>query len=81
MADRPRYQRANLVYADMPNIQPVDLQEQLNANKRIGAALDQMTSITTDIGKKYAVDPAIAGAAAKKLILCSSVNCYFIFHT
>jgi hypothetical protein len=28
-----------------------------------------------------AVDPAIAGAAAKKLILCSSVNCYFIFHT
>jgi hypothetical protein len=40
MADSPRYQRANLVYADMPNIQPVDLQEQLNANKRIGAALD-----------------------------------------
>ena len=58
MADSPRYQRANLVYADMPNIQPVDLQEQLNANKRIGAALDQMTSITTDIGKKYAIEAA-----------------------
>jgi len=58
MADSPRYQRANLVYADMPNIQPVDLQEQLNANKRIGAALDQMTSITTDIGKKYAIESA-----------------------
>lgn len=58
MADSPRYQRANLVYADMPNIQPVDLQEQLNSNRRIGAALDQMTNITTDIGKKYAIESA-----------------------
>jgi len=58
MADSPRYQRSNLVYADMPNIQPVDLQEQLNANRRIGAALDTMTSITTDIGKKYAIESA-----------------------
>jgi hypothetical protein len=58
MADSPRYQRANLVYADMPNIQPVDLQEQLNANKRIGAALDTMTNITSDIGKKYAIESA-----------------------
>jgi len=58
MADSPRYQRANLVYADMPTLQPVDLQEQLNSNRRIGAALDQMTSITTDIGKKYAVEAA-----------------------
>lgn len=58
MADSPRYQRANLVYADMPTLQPVDLQEQLNANKRIGAALDTMTSITSDIGKKYAIESA-----------------------
>jgi hypothetical protein len=58
MADSPRYQRSNLVYADMPNIQPVDLQEQLNANRRIGAALDTMTSITTDIGKRYAIEEA-----------------------
>ena len=58
MAESPRYQRANLVYADMPNIQPVDLQEQLNSNRRIGAALDSMTSITTEIGKKYAVEAA-----------------------
>lgn len=58
MADSPRYQRANLVYADMPTLQPVDLQEQLSSNRRIGAALDQMTSITTDIGKRYAVEAA-----------------------
>jgi hypothetical protein len=58
MADSPRYQRSNLVYADMPTLQPVDLQEQLNANRRIGAALDTMTSITTDIGKKYAIEEA-----------------------
>ena len=58
MADSPRYQKANLVYADMPNLQPVDLQEQLNANKRIGAALDTMTNITSDIGKKYAIESA-----------------------
>ena len=58
MADSPRYQRANLVYADMPNIQPVDLQEQLNSNRRIGAALDTMTNITSDIGKKYAIESA-----------------------
>jgi hypothetical protein len=58
MADSPRYQRSNLVYADMPTLQPVDLQEQLNSNRRIGAALDQMTSITTDVGKRYAVEAA-----------------------
>lgn len=58
MADNPRYQRANVVYADMPNLQPVDLQEQLASNRRIGAALDQMTNITGDIAKRYAVEAA-----------------------
>lgn len=58
MANSPIYQRANLVYNDMPNLQPVDLQEQLNANRRIGAALDTMTNITSEIGKKYAIEAA-----------------------
>lgn len=58
MAELPRYQRANLVYNDMPNLQPVDLQEQLNANKRISAALDQMSSITSEYAKRYAVESA-----------------------
>lgn len=59
MAQIPRYQSPGLVYADMPTLQPVDLQEQLQSNKRIGAALDQMVNITTKKAEEYAVESAI----------------------
>lgn len=58
MAQSPRYERANVIYADMPNIQPTGLQEELASSKRISAALDQMIGITTDIGKRYAMEAA-----------------------
>jgi hypothetical protein len=58
MAESPRYQRANVIYADMPNIQPTGLQEELASSRRISSALDQMIGITTDIGKKYAMEAA-----------------------
>ena len=37
MAQSPRYERANVIYADMPNIQPTGLQEELASSKRISA--------------------------------------------
>jgi len=58
MAESPRYQRANVIYADMPNIQPTGLQEELASSRRISSALDQMIGITTDIGKRYAMEAA-----------------------
>lgn len=58
MAQSPRYERANVIYADMPNIQPTGLQEELASSRRISAALDQMIGITSDIGKRYAMEAA-----------------------
>jgi len=59
MAQLPRYQTGTVSYADMPALQSVDIQERLNASKRLGSALDEMSGIANKAAKEYAVEEAV----------------------